>query len=142
MANFLNTDGLSALWAKIKSKFYTKTEVDAAIPDASSSSPLMDGTATIGTSTNYARADHVHPSDTSKANASDVLIKTNTTSYTPSADYHPATKKYVDEHGGNTYTISMNNNVITLTGSDSSTSSATLPVFGGTSADVWEGGVY
>ena len=31
MANFLNTDGLSALWAKIKSKFYTKAEVDAAI---------------------------------------------------------------------------------------------------------------
>ena len=31
MANFLNTDGLSALWAKIKSKFYTKAEVDALI---------------------------------------------------------------------------------------------------------------
>lgn len=26
-----------------------------------------------------------------------VLTKTNTTSYTPSADYHPATKKYVDD---------------------------------------------
>lgn len=32
-----------------------------------------------------------------KANSSDVLTKTNTTSYTPSADYHPATKKYVDD---------------------------------------------
>ena len=32
-----------------------------------------------------------------KANASDVLTKTNTTSYTPSADYNPATKKYVDD---------------------------------------------
>lgn len=31
MANFLNTDGLSALWAKIKSKFYTKAEVDVLI---------------------------------------------------------------------------------------------------------------
>lgn len=28
---------------------------------------------------------------------SDVLTKTNTTSYTPSANYHPATKKYVDD---------------------------------------------
>lgn len=27
--------------------------------------PLMDGTAAVGTSTNYARQDHVHPSDTS-----------------------------------------------------------------------------
>lgn len=32
-----------------------------------------------------------------KANTSDVLTKTNTTSYTPSANYHPATKKYVDD---------------------------------------------
>lgn len=28
--------------------------------------PLMDGTANVGTSTRYAREDHVHPSDTSK----------------------------------------------------------------------------
>lgn len=32
-----------------------------------------------------------------KANTSDVLTKTNTTSYTPSGDYNPATKKYVDD---------------------------------------------
>lgn len=34
---------------------------------ASSSSPLMDGIATIGTSSRYARADHVHPTDTTRA---------------------------------------------------------------------------
>jgi Major tropism determinant N-terminal domain len=34
---------------------------------ASSSSPLMDGTAATGTSNRYARADHVHPTDTSRA---------------------------------------------------------------------------
>jgi len=33
-----------------------------------------------------------------KANSSDVLTKTNTTSYTPTSDYHPATKKYVDDN--------------------------------------------
>lgn len=32
-----------------------------------------------------------------KANRTDVLEKTNTTAFAPSADYHPATKKYVDE---------------------------------------------
>ena len=32
-----------------------------------------------------------------KADASDVLTKTNTTSFTPSWDYNPATKKYVDD---------------------------------------------
>lgn len=70
------------------------------IPKASTSTdglPSMDGTANQGDSFNFARADHVHPSDTSKANTSDVLTKTNTTSYTPTADYHPATKKYVDD---------------------------------------------
>ena len=29
-----------------------------------------------------------------------VLMKDNTTAFTPTADYHPATKKYVDEHAG------------------------------------------
>lgn len=32
--------------------------------------------------------------------STDVLTKTNTTSYTPTADYHPATKKYVDDNLG------------------------------------------
>lgn len=32
-----------------------------------------------------------------KANKTDVLEKENTTPFTPSADYHPATKKYVDD---------------------------------------------
>ena len=48
---------------------------------------------------------------------SDVLTKTNTTSYTPSGDYNPATKKYVDDtisakggdklHDYNIYTITL-----------------------------------
>ena len=33
-----------------------------------------------------------------KANASEVLTKTNTTEFTPTADYQPATKKYVDNN--------------------------------------------
>lgn len=33
----------------------------------------------------------------SKANKSDVLTKTNTTEYTPTSDYNPSTKKYVDD---------------------------------------------
>ena len=39
------------------------------IPAPSNSNPVMDGTAAIGSSLKYARADHVHPSDTGKANA-------------------------------------------------------------------------
>lgn len=58
---------------------YTKTEVDTALSGKANSShgthvtfdstnkPKMDGTAAFGTSTKVARADHVHPTDTSRA---------------------------------------------------------------------------
>lgn len=36
------------------------------IPSPSLSTPLMDGTASVGSSNNYARADHRHPTDTSR----------------------------------------------------------------------------
>ena len=39
-----------------------------------------------------------------KANISDVLTKTNTTAFTPTGDYNPATKKYVDDNAGKEYT--------------------------------------
>ena len=45
----------------------------ADIPSASSTSPSMDGTAAVGVSDDYARSDHVHPSDTSKADDNAVV---------------------------------------------------------------------
>jgi hypothetical protein len=45
----------------------TTAFVQAALPAASSATPLMDGTAAVGTGTTWARADHVHPTDTSRA---------------------------------------------------------------------------
>jgi hypothetical protein len=38
----------------------------SALPAASSTTPSMDGSAAVGTGTTYARADHVHPTDTSR----------------------------------------------------------------------------
>ena len=43
------------------------------IPDPSDASPQMNGTAAAGSSADYSRADHVHPSDTSKADAATTL---------------------------------------------------------------------
>ena len=37
------------------------------VGQASATAPVMDGTAAVGTSLRYARQDHVHPSDTSRA---------------------------------------------------------------------------
>jgi len=41
------------------------------VNQASSTAPVMDGSATVGTSKRYARADHVHPSDTAKVDTTD-----------------------------------------------------------------------
>lgn len=42
------------------------------VPDAATSTPLMDGTAAVGSSTKYAKEDHVHPSDASRMTAAQV----------------------------------------------------------------------
>lgn len=59
----------------------TSTWVDAGIlssPSPSVTVPLMDGTAAIGSLTTYAKGDHRHPTDTSRASAAemDALIST------------------------------------------------------------------
>lgn len=75
MTSYTETDPTVPAWAKAASKpTYAASEVGAlpdttVIPAASSASPQMDGTAAAGTSANYARADHVHPSDSSKQDA-------------------------------------------------------------------------
>jgi hypothetical protein len=48
-------------------KLATDAFVAAATPSASSSTPVMDGAGSAGSSANYARADHVHPTDASRA---------------------------------------------------------------------------
>lgn len=48
---------------------YEVEEVDN-VPPVSTTTPLMDGTASVGTENAYARGDHRHPSDESKANTS------------------------------------------------------------------------
>ena len=49
-----------------------------AIPGATSTTPKMDGTAAVGSETTYAKGDHVHPTDTSRAPTSHA---TNATTY-------------------------------------------------------------
>lgn len=43
---------------------------------ASTTTPIMDGTAAVGTELAFARGDHIHPTDTSRAAASDVTALT------------------------------------------------------------------
>lgn len=76
----------------------TKGYVDSKLPVASTTDPLMDGSASAGESADYARADHVHPSDTSKLNLSGgTMTGALTLSGAPTSNLHAATKKYVDD---------------------------------------------
>ena len=57
------------------------------VVEPSSTSPKMDGTVAVGTENKYARGDHVHPTDTSRAAASDLTSHTgNTTVHITAAE--------------------------------------------------------
>lgn len=47
------------------------------VPIASTTAPKMDGTATVGTATTFARADHIHPTDTSRASTAVATTSSN-----------------------------------------------------------------
>jgi hypothetical protein len=54
--------------------YQTSAQVTAALPVASSTPPLMDGAVAIGTGTTWARADHVHPTDTSRGTVTSIIF--------------------------------------------------------------------
>lgn len=99
----------------------TWTDSQEAVPDQtvekSTTTPLMDGTAAIGDSNRYAAADHVHPTDTSRASQSDLnALTSNLTNnyYTKSeTDTALGGKQDTLTAGAN---ISIQNNVISASG--------------------------
>lgn len=90
---------------------FVKAAVDAkTVPSASSTSPKMDGTATVGTETAFARGDHIHPTDTSRAplaspaltgtpTAPTASAGTNTTQIATTAFVSAAIKTQTDKMG-------------------------------------------
>lgn len=85
MANYLDYDGLALYDEKVKQLIAAKADsgdvptkvsdltndsgfiTSSAVPSASSTTPKADGTAAVGTGTTWARADHVHPTDSTRA---------------------------------------------------------------------------
>lgn len=112
MAKYLDSNGLLYLWSKIKSIIPKKTSeltndsgyiTAADVPEgaaASTTTPKMDGTAAVGSETAFARGDHVHPSDTSKANASDLTSHTGNTTVHITAAERTAWNNKVDKVSG------------------------------------------
>lgn len=72
MSKYLNEDGLLYFWQKIKNTFANKES----IPTKGTASPSMNGSASAGSATTYSASDHVHPSDTTKADKSTTYTKT------------------------------------------------------------------
>ncbi|MFD2329108.1 pyocin knob domain-containing protein [Cohnella sp. GCM10020058] len=67
------------------------------VGQASTTAPDMNGTAAVGTSKRYARADHVHPTDTTRAPlASPTFTGSVTLPGNPTAALQAAPKQYVD----------------------------------------------
>lgn len=81
MGKFLGSGGTQRLWNKLKAwvqAYVTLANNDGVykikvgdsektIPNASSTTPKMDGTAAVGSEASFAKGDHVHPTDTSRA---------------------------------------------------------------------------
>lgn len=86
----------------------TNRSVSITTPEASNANPQMNGTADSGSSTLFARADHVHPSDTSRlplaggTMSGDIDMGGNgiTGLPTPTNNSDAATKQYVDDSFG------------------------------------------
>lgn len=110
VAQILNKPTLAAV---ATSGSYNDLSNQPAIPAASSTTPAMDGTSAIGSSATYARADHVHPSDTSRAPLASPAFTGNPTAPTQTAGNNStsiATTAYVDRQLG------TNNGIATLDG--------------------------
>ena len=71
----------------------------ATIPVASDTAPQMDGTASAGSSQAWSRADHVHPTDTSRAAASHTHVKADITDFPSTMDptAHTHTKSEITD---------------------------------------------
>jgi hypothetical protein len=75
----------------------TKRYVDAAVPLPAVAPPLMDGTAAAGTGNVWARADHIHPSDTNRLSlVGGSLTGPLMLAADPVEELQAATKAYVD----------------------------------------------
>ena len=76
---YLDNNGLLYFWTKLKTLFVRKVNnqtpdangnITVAVPEAATATPLMDSSSgVVGTSTKYAREDHKHPTDTSRASS-------------------------------------------------------------------------
>ena len=89
----------SAAWNPITHEDITDWDeaIGETAPQSSDDAPIMDGVAAPGTATTWARADHIHPSDTSRlALEGGIMVGALTLAGNPVDPLDAATKQYVD----------------------------------------------
>lgn len=119
------TDGTSSQFLKADGSVDSNTYITSAdLPSPADANPLMDGTVAVGSSTDYAREDHVHPSDTSrvpttrkvnnKPLSSDITLTASDVGALPSSTVIPNDSNLVHKTGNETIggTKTFNNNVV------------------------------
>lgn len=136
---FLDNDGVLYLWSKIKSAFAGKGEAVTSITRSgttftatkadgttftftqqdntvakTATTPKANGTAAVGSETAYAAGDHVHPTDTTRAAASDLTSHTGNTTVHITANERSAWNAKTS----NTGTVTKVSTGIGLTGGD------------------------
>lgn len=84
-SGILKGDGQGGVTAATPGEDYATPAMIPTVPTAYTSNPAMDGTASPGSSGAWAKGDHVHPSDTTKANQSQ--LATEETGSTASKNY-------------------------------------------------------
>jgi hypothetical protein len=75
-----DNDTSIATTAFVKAQLYATV---ASVPLPSSTNPLMDGAVAVGVGTTFARADHVHPTDSTRAPLASPVLTGNPTGPTP-----------------------------------------------------------
>lgn len=104
---------------------------------ASTTTPLMDGTATTGTELAFARGDHVHPTDTSRAAASDLTTHTGNTTVHITASERSTWNAKADASSVYTKTEIDQKLVGAMNYKGTVATTAALPSSGNLTGDVW-----
>ena len=106
------SDSEWGVWGSVYSTSDKPTVSDLGITATVDELNKLDGVTATTTELNYVDGvtSNIQTQLNAKAATSAVLTKTNTTAFSPSADYHPATKKYVDDQiiaAGNVYSVDV-----------------------------------
>ncbi len=135
LADHIHPTDTSRYAATNPSGYQTAAQVTAVLPVVNTATtPLVNGTAAIGTLTTYARPDHVHPTDTSRAPTASPTFTGTVTAAATNVGAFTATGITASPISGSTGSFTTLAASSTVSGVGFSTYLASPPAIGGTAA--------